>query len=186
MMYMIMPSVTQYVETLMFCVIEELAYSVTDHTHALFEVYQSSSPSTASTTMTTTTTTTSGNDDGVSGDHFKKGGYEHLTGKITSMAIEGGDYIIVDIDNISYTPFRWNEEVILITSSELGKPSRPAWMAYGISNCNSQGVEGEVAAVTKKSSWLVYMRCGAAVSQRLPIGSKIHMYSLTSFTSYLR
>ena len=102
------------------------------------------------------------------------------------MAMEGGDYIIVDIENASYTPFRWNEEVILLTSSELGKSSQPVWMAYGISNCNSQGVEGELTAMTKKSSWLVYLKCGVQTSQRLPIGSKIHMYSLTSFTSYLR
>ena len=164
-------SVNQYIEVMMFCVLEELLYSVTNDTHSLFEVYN---PSFLQESVTS--------DESLKTKHS----HNHVQAHVTAVGEKGGDFIHVVIDRPVSTPYKWNESIILLCTSDLSHASKTSWMAYGVCNCSVMNSEAGEIYDAKRAQWIINMRCDRSAHKAFKIGSTIHLYSVTPFTSFLR
>ncbi len=156
---------------MMFCILEELSYSVISDTHTLFEIYN---PSIL-------------HDAGRVDEVLKnKHSHNHIQGRITAIGEKGGDYIHVMIDHPVGTPYKWNESIVLLSITDLRNVSKTSWFAYGVCNCSLMNSEAGEVYDANRDCWIVNMHCNRSARKACKLGSNIHLYSLTPFTSFLR
>ena len=165
-------SLNQYVESMLFCVLEELAYSVSSDTHSLFEAYHATpflpEPSTAS--------------DSTKSRH----GYDHVKGRINAVGEKGGDFIHVTVHKAVSSPYKWNESIILIADCDLAQATGDAWLAYGVCNCSMMNSEAGGVLDAKHEQWIINLRWNKRAQATCKLGTTVFLYSLTPFTSFLR
>lgn len=108
--------------------------------------------------------------------------FEMMRGTVTLLGDDNGDFVRLRVDRGGATPYKWNEAVVLLAASELGKGARPA-MVYGVSN--SGAAAGEGAAENRKEC-VVYVRLTEEAKKVVRTGKVVYAYSLTPFTSFIR
>ena len=161
-------SVNEYVEAMLFCILEEIGYMLAEATHTLlarFHLSPNHSPQTNTPNL-------------LDSDASQSKGDEWVTGLVTSMGDEtGSSFLQLRIDRKLLTPYKWNEVVLLLSSQPLAKAAgKPPALFYGVS-----GSLGEVAGDLTVSFW-----ASKALRRQVRVGKQLYLYSLIPFTGFLR
>ena len=150
---------------MLFCIIEELSYIVIESTASFLTHCGVRLPA------------------GPQSSGKANSNVETVEAVITAVTDEPANMVTLSITkNANTTPYKWNEAVVLVSSVNLYSPaarnSTPS-LVFGIINTSD-------ASTGSKEEWQLNVHLSKEMRSVLTVQSKLYLYSISTFTSYLR
>ena len=149
---------------MLFCIIEELSYTVIESTASFLSHCGVRLPS------------------GQQSSGKSNSNVEMVEAVITAVSDEPANLVTLSITkSANITPYKWNEAVVLVSSvnllSSAARNSSPS-LLFGIINTAD--------STASKEGWQLNVNLSKEQQSVLAVQSKLYLYSISTFTSYLR
>lgn len=152
-------------ESYLFCILEELSYIVSETVFSIFDHYHLSVSSSTHLTRFT--------------NHI-----EMVTATVKGVCDDAANLVTLSFTKADgITAYRWNEAVVLVSPVNLASISSSASLPHlvlGIIN------NTDSSSAANKNEWTLAVHMTKEMKKILAISNTIFLYSLTTFTSYLR